>query len=165
MKKIIVAALSIWVLFILQSTVFSNINIGGVVPNLLIIITACWGFMEGDLAGLLVGFFCGMLMDIFCGSFMGFYALLYMYLGYLNGKFCNLFYPEDVKLPLVLITTTDLLYGLGCYIFLFLLRGRFDFGYYIGHVIFPEIITTMIITLAVYPIVLLIHNKVLVDKR
>lgn len=165
MKKVIIAVLMVWIVFILQSSVFSRINIGGIVPNLMIILTACFGFMEGELAGLLVGFGCGMLMDVFFGSFNGFYALIYMYLGYMNGKFCNVFYPEDVKLPLALIISTDLLYGISCYVFLFLLRGRFDMGFYVGHVIAPEIIVTMIMTLLVYPVILFIHNKVYVTNR
>ena len=165
MKKVIIAVLSVWLMFKLQSSVFSRINIGGIVPNMLIIITACFGFMEGDLAGLLVGFFCGMLMDVFYGSFKGFYALIYMYLGYLNGKFCNIFYPEDVKLPLALIVSTDLLYGLSCYVFLFLLRGRFEIGFYFGHIILPEIIMTIIMTLLVYPIILFVHKRFYEIKR
>lgn len=165
MKKVIIAVLMVWVTFILQSSVFSRINIGGIVPNLMIILTACFGFMEGELAGLLVGFGCGMLMDVFFGSFNGFYALIYMYLGYMNGKFCNVFYPEDVKLPLALIISTDLLYGLSCYVFLFLLRGRFEMGFYFGHIIIPEVIVTMIMTLIMYPAILFIHNRVYVINR
>ncbi|MBQ9333866.1 MAG: rod shape-determining protein MreD [Lachnospiraceae bacterium] len=165
MKRVVMAILMVWITFLLQSSVFSRINIGGIVPNLMVILTACFGFMEGELAGLLVGFGCGMLTDVFFGSFNGFYALIYMYLGYMNGKFCNIFYPEDVKLPLALIITTDLLYGLSCYVFLFLLRGRFNMGFYFGHVIVPEVIMTMIMTLIMYPVILLIHNKVYVINR
>ncbi len=165
MKKVIIAVLMVWLTFILQSSVFSRINIGGIVPNLMIILTACFGFMEGELAGLLVGFGCGMLTDVFFGSFNGFYALIYMYLGYMNGKFCNIFYPEDVKLPLALIISTDLLYGVSCYVFLFLLRGRFEMGFYFGHIIVPEVIVTMIMTLVMYPVILFIHNKFYVINR
>ncbi len=165
MKRVIMAILMVWITFIFQSSIFSRINIGGIVPNLMIVLTACFGFMEGELAGLLVGFGCGMLTDVFFGSFNGFYAIIYMYLGYMNGKFCNIFYPEDVKLPLALIISTDLLYGLSCYVFLFLLRGRFNMGFYFGHVIIPEVIVTMIMTLVMYPLILLIHNKVYVINR
>ena len=165
MKRVIIAILMVWITFLLQSSVLSRINIGGIVPNLMVILTACFGFMEGELAGLLVGFGCGMLTDVFFGSFNGFYALIYMYLGYMNGKFCNIFYPEDVKLPLALIISTDLLYGLSCYVFLFLLRGRFNMGFYFGHVIVPEVIMTMIMTLVMYPLILIIHNKVYVITR
>ena len=91
--------------------------------------------------------------------------MIYMYLGYLNGKFCNIFYPEDVKLPLALIVSTDLLYGLSCYVFLFLLRGRFEIGFYFGHIILPEIIMTIIMTLLVYPVILFVHKRFYEIKR
>ncbi len=159
-KKIIAAVLGVWLCFILQSTVFSGIKLGNTVPNLLIILTACFGFMEGEIFGLLVGFSCGALMDVFFSSFNGFYALIFMYLGYLNGKFRNIFYPEDIKLPLGLIICSDVAYGLSCYVFLFLLRGRFDFGFYAGHVIVPEVIATVILSLLAYPIILKVHKAV-----
>lgn len=164
-KRITCAAVLIWILFIIQSTVLTKLNIGGIVPNLLIVLTACYGFMCGETFGLLVGFFCGVLMDLFFAPFMGFYAIIFMYLGYLNGKFCNLFYPEDIKLPLALITTTDLLYGLSCYTFLFLLRGRFNFSYFFGHIIFPEVIATIIFSLILYPVLLKLHKLFMVDDR
>jgi len=161
MKRLIVGILSVWLVFILQSTVFSSLNIAGITPNLLIILTATWGFMDGEKSGLIVGFACGLLIDIFFGSFIGLYAIIYMYIGFLNGKFCNFFYPEDVKLPLGLIFVSDLLYGFSSYVFFFLLRGRFDFGYYFHHIILPEIVATLICTLIQYPITLLVHNKIL----
>lgn len=164
-KKYLIAILSVWLLFILQCSVFSKINIGGIVPNLLIIITACWGFMQGSTFGLVVGFICGALLDVFYGSFLGFYALLYMYIGYINGKLEVYFLDDDIKLPIISIIVSDFVYGFACYVFLFLLRGRFDFGYYLGHVIFPELIITVIFAVVVYPLIVLIYRKFLVEKR
>lgn len=80
-------------------------------------------FYAGEKEGLLIGFFAGMLCDIFFADILGFHALVYMYIGFLNGKFCKIFYPEDIKLPLALITISDLSYGVICYVLLFLLRG------------------------------------------
>ena len=59
--------------------------------------------MRGRKTGLIVGFFCGLLMDLFFGSVIGFYSLIMMYIGYSNGLFRRIFYPEDIKLPLILI--------------------------------------------------------------
>lgn len=164
-KKIIISLICVWICFILQSTVMSGIHLGNTVPNLLIIVTACFGFMEGDLVGLIAGFACGAFMDVFYGSFLGLYALIYMYIGYLNGKFSNVFFPEDVKLPLVLILVSDIVYGITVYVLLFLLRGRFDFKYYFANIIVPEIISTLILTLVVYPLILLIHKYLMAEKR
>lgn len=158
MKRFFITAVLIFVCFLLQCTVFHTLAFGGIVPNLLIVLTASFGFMRGEKTGLLIGFFCGLLVDIFFGNSIGFYSLLYMYIGYMNGKFSAVFYPEDIKLPIVLIIGSDCFYGLMCYVILFLLRGRFDFNYYFMHIILPEIVYTIVITIFLYPLILWINT-------
>ena len=151
--------------FILQCSVFSGLAFAGIIPNLMIILTSSFGFMRGEKEGLIIGFFCGLLSDIFFGSFLGFYALVLMYIGYLNGKFSRIFYPEDIKLPLALIVTSDLSYGTLCYILLFMLRGKFQFVYYFSHVILPEVLYTIVVTLFFYPLVLKVNEKLEARER
>lgn len=158
MKRGIVTAILILLCFLLQCTVFRSLAFGGIVPNLLIVLTASFGFMHGERTGLLIGFFCGLLVDIFFASVIGFYAMLYMYIGYMNGKFSAIFYPQDIKLPIALILGSNFLYGIACYVIMFLLRGRFDFGYYLVHIILPEIVYTIVVTLLLYPLILWINT-------
>lgn len=150
--------------FILQCSVFNSISFAGIIPNLMIILTSSFGFMRGEKEGLWIGFFCGLLCDIFFGSFLGFYALILMYIGYLNGKFCRIFYPEDIKLPLALIVISDISYGVICYCLLFLLRGRFNFPYYFTRVILPEAVYTIVVTMFLYPLILKV-NQMLETKE
>lgn len=157
-RKIVIACM-VLICFVLQSTLMKWIALGNVAPNLLIIITAAYGFMRGKKSGLLVGFFCGLLTDIFFGEVIGFYALIYMYIGYGNGFFNRIFFKEDIKLPLFLIALSDLFYGFVVYVLLFLLRGRFAFGYYMTNVILPEMIYTIVLTFIIYPINLKINRK------
>ncbi len=159
LKRSLVVSFLIFICFLLQSTVFHSLSFGGIVPNLLIVLAASFGFMRGERSGLLIGFFSGLLIDIFFGEVIGFYALLYMYIGYLNGKFNTVFYPEDIKLPIALIIGSDLFYGLISYVLLFLMRARFNFGYYFRHIILPEIVYTIVITIFLYPIILWINRK------
>ena len=159
MKRITVVGLLIFICFLLQSTVFHSFSFGGIVPNLMIILTASFGFMRGEKSGLLIGFFSGFFIDIFFGEVLGFYALLYMYIGYTNGKFNRIFYPEDIKLPMILITVSDLFYGIICYILLFLMRAKFNIGYYFVHIILPEIVYTTFITIFLYPVILKINQR------
>ncbi|MBO5342683.1 MAG: rod shape-determining protein MreD [Lachnospiraceae bacterium] len=158
MKKVITAVLLILISFVLQCTVFRALAVQGIVPNVLIILTACSGFMQGDRYGVFVGFFCGLLMDLFFFEIIGFYSLLYMYIGYMNGLFHNIFYPDDIKLPLIMITLSDLLYSMVVYVLLFLLRSRFDFGYYLLNIILPELVYTILVAVIVYPLLLLIMD-------
>ena len=159
MRRFIVSFLLVISCFVLQSTVFKSIAFGGIIPNLMIVLTASFGFMRGEKAGILFGFFCGLLADIFFGSVIGLYAMIYMYIGYANGKFNMIFYPEDIKLPLALIFVSDMAYGLLSYIILFLMRGRFHFTYYLIHIILPEMVYTIVVTLIFYPFLLWINKK------
>ena len=112
-----------------------------------------------------MGFICGLLYDIFFGGIVGFHALLFVYIGFLNGKFSQVFYPEDIKLPLALITVSDLTNGLLSYVFLFLLWGKLEFPYYFLHVIFPEMVITLVATLAFYPLILKINEAIRAWER
>ena len=159
MRRFIVSFLLVISCFVLQSTVFKSIAFGGIIPNLMIVLTASFGFMRGEKAGILFGFFCGLLADIFFGSVIGLYAMIYMYIGYANEKFNMIFYPEDIKLPLALIFVSDMAYGLLSYIILFLMRGRFHFTYYLIHIILPEMVYTIVVTLIFYPFLLWINKK------
>ena len=158
LRKVIVT-LFVVLCFILQCSVFNSLALGGIIPNLMIILTSSFGFMRGEKEGLLIGFSCGLLCDSFFGSFLGFYARVIMYIGLVNGKFSRSFYPEDIKLPLALIIVSDISYGLICYILMFLLRGRFHFPYYFTSVILPEALYTIVVTIILYPLFLKINQK------
>ncbi|MBR4980968.1 MAG: rod shape-determining protein MreD [Lachnospiraceae bacterium] len=159
MLNIFVSALFVIICFLLQSTVFNSLSFGGIIPNLMIVVTASYGFMRGRKSGLLVGFFSGLLMDIFFGDILGFYALIYMYIGYLNGIFRKMFYPEDIKLPIALIVGSDFLCNFVIYVLTFFLRGRFQFSYYFLNIIIPEMVYTIIITCVLYPLLLLVESR------
>lgn len=159
-KRNLLIALSIFICFVLQSTVFKTISFNGISPNLLMTLTVAFGLMYGKKCGIVTGFLSGLFIDIFFGSALCFYALIYMYIGYINGFFNRIFFKEDVKLPLALITGSDLTYGLICYILLFLLRGRFHFVYYFLHIILPEIVYTIVVAVFLYPFLLWIHGHI-----
>ncbi len=159
MRRKIVLFIIITLCFILQSTVFQSLALANIAPNLLIIVVSSFGFMRGRKEGLWIGFFCGLLVDIFFGFYLGGYALLYMYIGYLNGFFQKRFYPDDIKLPMILIGSSDILCNLVTYIMMFLLRSRFHFWYYLTSVIIPEFVYTMVITIFLYFILLKINQS------
>lgn len=84
-KRILICAVLITVCFLLETTVFQKLAFASIIPNLLIIVTSSFGFMRGQKEGMIIGFFCGLLKDILGGNLLGFYALIYMLIGYGNG--------------------------------------------------------------------------------
>ena len=163
MLTVLVSGFFIFICFLLQSTVFHSLSLGGIIPNLMIILSASYGFMRGRKRSLLIGFFSGLLMDIFFSDILGFYALLYMYIGYLNGVFKKMFYPEDIKLPIALIVGSDFLYNILIYLLTFLLNGRFQFLYYFFNIMIPEMVYTIIDTCIFYP--LLLFSESLLERN
>ena len=150
--------LLILVAYLLQSTMIRILPLGGVAPNFLIILTSSIGFMKGKKEGMFVGFFSGLIIDVLFGGLIGFYAMVYMIIGYLNGFFASIFYPEDVKLPLVLISSSELVYCFIIYVFRFLIQGKLRFGYYFLHIILPEIVYTIFVTIIIYKAILNINE-------
>ena len=150
MKSKITLFFTILICFLLQSTVISRIAIGSITPNLILILCISMGLMRGRKSGMWTGFFCGFLVDMFYGSVFGFYALIYMYIGFLSGYAHRICYDDDVKVPIFLAGAGDILYGLAVYALQFLLRGRLGLGTYLSRIILPETFYTIILTLIVY---------------
>ena len=102
-KRAAVTVLIVLAAYLLQCTLFNHLELAGIKPNLILIVTASFGFMRGQKEGMLVGFFAGLITDIQFGTILGFYALLYLVIGFVNGLFEQLYFDEDIKLPLFLI--------------------------------------------------------------
>lgn len=165
MKKAIASSIFIFCLFLLQSTLFALFSIGGIRPNLLIIATASLGFLGGKRTGIYAGFFSGLLIDICFRSFYGMNALLYMYVGYACGALKKVLFPKDIKLPLLFIAVSDLAYNILYYFFLFLFRGKFEFGYYFQHIMLPEVVYTAIMACIIYPFIHYVMRRIEVPEK
>ena len=84
--------------------------------------------------------------------------MIYLYIGFLSGLFKRIFYGDDLKLPLALIGTCDIVYGLIIYGIWFLVRKQFAFGYYFFNVIMPEAVYTVLVSIFLYYIILKINQ-------
>lgn len=144
---------------ILQCTLLPALSLASITPNLMVIVAASFGLMRGKRSGLWIGLVCGIMADIFTGEILGFYSLIYMYIGFMNGFCYHIFYDDDIKMPIVLIACSDLAYGILVYAFQFLLRGRTDFFFYLRRIILPEVIYTIVLTILCYRLLLFINRK------
>lgn len=165
MKRKIVTVIFIVAAFLLQSTVFDKLAFANIRPNLMIVVTASLGFMRGEKGGIAVGFVSGLLIDLFWGGLLGFYTLIYTVIGYLNGTFHRMFFDDDIKFPLVLIGVSDLIYSSVGYLCLFMLQGEFIFSYFFGHVMLPELVYTILVTLILYQIILHVNRRLEAEEQ
>ncbi len=165
MKRKLITLVMITICFLLQSTILKKLAIGNICPNLLVIITASFGFMRGTKSGMYVGLTCGLFMDLFWGGLLGFHMLLLVMIGYFNGSFQRLFFDDDIKLPIGLIAVSELSYGIAVYFFSYMLQGDFSFGTHLFHVIIPELVYTILVTLVLYQIILHINKKLEAEEQ
>ena len=165
MKRKIITACIIVICFLLECTVFQKLSFASITPNLLIVVTSSFGFMRGKREGMIVGFVCGLLYDVMFNDLIGFYALIYTLIGFGNGLFRKIFYDDDIKLPLTLIVSSDFIYGNLVCIFMFIMRSKFHYFYYLKTVILPEVIYTALVTLVLYQIILFINKKLEAEEK
>lgn len=149
-KSIIAIAGALYAAFILQTAIFARIPLAGVTPNLILIIISMFGFFKGTKYGMICGFMGGLMMDVFVGSHFGMYALIYTYIGLINGLLSTFFYGDDIKLPLFLVGGSDFFFGMIIYASMFLLRNRNDLGFYAVNIMIPETIYTMVIAMFLF---------------
>ena len=154
------------IFFALQSCVFPFIPFLSASPNLVLILTFSYGFIYGARAGMFYGFMAGLLLDLFYSGPFGFFTLLFMWIGFLNGKLSKYYYENYITLPLLLCTMNELFYNLYVYIFRFLIRARIDVPYYFAHIVLPEIIITLLFTLGIYRFFLWYNRRLeVLDER
>lgn len=157
MIRCIVVFLEIIFGYLLQSSVFPYFELAGVVPDILLILVVSTAFFKGQNAGALTGFFAGLLMDFCIGNYLGIFAIFYMVVGYFNGYAAKIFDREDYLLPLGLTAVSELVYCFLYYVFIALLNGRLNLGYYFIRIIVPRVIYTMFASILFYKFFQSIH--------
>lgn len=158
MIRCFVILIEILLMFLLQSSVFPSFALAGVVPDLLLILIVTCGFIYGKTAGLLTGFFCGLLVDFSFSSFLGLFAMIYMAIGYLAGYSNKIYDRDDYTLPLILVGVGELLYNFLYFLFMFLLRGRLNLGYYFFRFMIPKVIYTVLVSIVLYKLFQMIFH-------
>lgn len=151
--------------FILQTSILPVILSSDITPNLMIIVTASYGFMFGDRKGMCIGLVCGLLSDIYFGPLIGFEAGVYAVIGYFSGKFQKILYVEDLAFPLSLIAVCDFVYGILTFVFLFAMRNRLFMRAFLLQRMLPEMVYTLLAALPLYPLLRFLYNRYMRKKH
>ena len=159
MRRILANLLLMVLAFTLQTCIFPMIPFLSASPNLLLILTFSFGFIHGSRAGMLYGLFAGLLSDLFYSGPFGFYMLIFIYIGYVNGICTKYYYEDYINLPLVMSLVNELIYNAYIYVFRFLIRNRLDIFYYVREIVIPETIFTVVTTLLIYRFFLFTNRR------
>ena len=121
-----------------QGSVAPALRIGGVAPDVPLILTVLLGLNRGPEVGCLSGFAVGLLQDVAAGGFVGAQALTKALVGFAAGLIGERLWVSNplVQVPgLVLLTLAE---GFGRYWLLQLLHFPAAFGDVMLHVVLPQ---------------------------
>jgi len=101
MRRVFVFCLLFVISVVLQSTVFNFLKVGGVKPDLLLVIVVLSAVFNGKKTGGAVGFAYGFFEDLLVGKYIGARTLSKMLAGYAVGLLERKIFPDNFIVPIV----------------------------------------------------------------
>lgn len=152
MLRKILMLISVIIVYALHTTLAPFIKLANVVPNFTVVFVCCYSLLRGKREGMVAGFLSGLLLDLFYGynEIVGINALCYLLMGYIVGIFKDIYYMEDISIPMLFVAISDFCYNFIFYVFTFLMRNRLHLGYYMKKIILPEVVYSVLICFLVY---------------
>ncbi|WP_051247523.1 rod shape-determining protein MreD [Nocardioides halotolerans] len=91
MPRALAALLAVSTALVLQASVFPHVAVGGVVPDLVLLVVVAAGLAHGSEAGLVLGFGSGLLLDLAppADHYAGRWALALLVVGYVAGRLAS----------------------------------------------------------------------------
>ncbi|MCL5289647.1 MAG: rod shape-determining protein MreD [Bacillota bacterium] len=137
--------LLVTIALLLQSTLFSFLQVSGVKPDLVLMLVIFNGFLRGSREGAFLGFLAGLAQDIFTGNYIGLNALAKMTAGYLAGLAEARFYKESVIIVTLVTFMVGIASQLAYYVLLLYLDIEVAPAFALGQVIIPSAIYTSLL--------------------
>lgn len=159
MRRVVGSFIMMIILYLIQTTIFNKITIAGIKPNVVIILVVFIGYKYGKISGMMMGFFMGLFLDLTESDYIGYYAVLYLTIGYLVGFSNKLYNGDSTIIPIGLVGASDFVLNFLIFITGFLLRNRLDLPYYMMRIILPEVIYTIIVSVILYRIIDALYFK------
>ena len=160
MVRIPVMTVLIIINYVLQTTVWQEMAILGVTPDIAIIFTVSYGMMRGEVEGAFFGLGAGFLMDLFSGVTFGVYALLGFVVGYISGKPFRDFFKDNFFLPFFIVLCITVIYQFVLYVVHFMFRGQLDFWFYVHAIILPTTVYTAVLAIPFYSLLHFINRNI-----
>jgi len=108
--KFFIYAFLFFIAALLQTVIAPRIEVLGVQPSFLLILTAMVAFRHGGLAGCLMGFVSGLFCDVYAPiEWLGAYSLAYCVVGFIVGQINESFIDLNLFLQIVMLALVNFL--------------------------------------------------------
>ena len=144
---------------ILEITLLQHIRIGGVLPNLMVVIVISFSLLRGQKEGAIIGVVAGLLYDISFGFLIGGRSMTYGLIGYFCGKLNKNFYRENFILPFMCTVASGLFISV-VPLLRFIMLGKINLLFFLRTIIIPELIYTITVSLVIYQLTYIINERI-----
>ncbi|MBN2443801.1 MAG: rod shape-determining protein MreD [Spirochaetales bacterium] len=110
------AMLLVCLAIIIQSTLFTLFSIGGIHPDIALIILVFVSYRKGHMTGQITGFFAGFIEDIISLSPLGFHSLVKTFIGFLYGYIQGRIVIDMIVIPILFVTVATIIKILSAWI-------------------------------------------------
>ena len=149
---LIVLIIIFFLIYFIQSNIFSSFTLGGVMPNLFVIFVLFIGLFTSQSIGIGFGVISGLLLDLLYGRVIGTTAIMLCIIGYLGAYFDKNFSKESRITIILMVVGATIVFELGLY-FINSIILKFDREYtYFLKILFVEIIYNVFLTIIFYPL-------------
>jgi rod shape-determining protein MreD len=134
---------------IAQVSVFSQVNVFGAVPDVLLVSLVCFALLRGSLVGAVGGFFAGLLVDTASLGTLGLTSLVLTLAGYWIGRYGETTGRDRVHAPFLSVAVVTVLYQLGLLVVYFVLGESAPGGAVVRSLV-PAVVLNLILTAPLY---------------
>jgi rod shape-determining protein MreD len=145
-------AVLLFVAAVAQVSVFSQIDVFGAVPDLLLVTLVAISLLRGSIAGAAGGFFAGLIVDTASLGTLGLTSLVLTLAGFWIGRYGETTGRDRAHAPYLSIAVVTVLYNVGLLVVHFVLGETAPAGAVFRSLI-PAVILNLVITGPVYALV------------
>ncbi|HHT49177.1 MAG TPA: rod shape-determining protein MreD [Firmicutes bacterium] len=135
---------------VLQTVFFPHLPLFGVVPNLVLMITICYGLLEGARPGLYLGILGGLCLDLASSGILGINIIVLGALGFGVGYLERMVFKGYLLVPLCLVQIGTVLAELISYCILRAFGWRINFLSFLGSTLLPLCLYHLLLTVPIY---------------
>lgn len=142
--------ITIFINFILESTILNRVMFFGVTPNLGLILVVIIALSRGRKTGGLAGIITGLLSDIVFSEVIGIKAFIYFFIGYVVGMSENKLSRENIFIPIIMTIGSTFFYHLMYMAFMFFLNNKIYMNGSFKHIFLLELLYNSILVIPLY---------------
>ena len=146
------AAALLFVAAIVQVSIFSQVDILGGVPQLVLVVLVAVSLLRGSVAGATAGFFAGLVVDTATLGQLGLTSLVLTVSGYCIGRYGETTGRDRAHAPYLSVAVVTFLFAFGVLIVHFMLGERAPAGAVMRGV-WPTVVLNLILTGPAYALV------------